>query len=487
MKEKNNLIHPVVLCGGSGTRLWPLSRSSYPKQFLSLDGERSFLQATVERLSTIENLAPPIFICHEDHRFIVAEQLKALGLLQPTILLEPVSKNTAPAIALASHYIQQQDQNQGAMLLVLAADHVINDLNGFASSLLEASKAAEQSFLVTFGCTTTRPETGYGYIHRGDLIADTKAHQIKAFVEKPNHERAQQYHDSNDYYWNSGMFLFPVNTLLSELQQHAPIMHGLCKVALDTCKTDYDFIRIGADIYHSIEGNSIDYAVMEKTNKAAVILLASDWADVGDWSAWSQQLPSDENGNTCVGDVIMRETSNCHFQGSDRLITAVGIDDIAVIDTRDALLLVHKNKTQDVKYIVEKLKLQQRQETQLPHRVYRPWGFYEILNNEKNFQVKSIQVNPGASLSLQMHHHRNEHWVIVSGEAWVTKDDVVFKLNSNESTYIHKGAKHRLENRSKDFLKLIEVQTGDYLGEDDIIRFEDVYGRDAKPMVGCSL
>ncbi|MCR8923746.1 mannose-1-phosphate guanylyltransferase/mannose-6-phosphate isomerase [Dasania sp. GY-MA-18] len=467
------MLIPVVMAGGSGTRLWPLSRALHPKQFLNLYGEHSMLQATIKRLSAIETTAP-VTICNEEHRFIVAEQLRAINELGP-IILEPEGRNTAPAIALAAEVSQQQHVDSDPLLLVLAADHIIENESAFISAIQKAIPLAEQGKMVTFGIVPNSAHTGYGYIKRG--VETENCFSVDSFVEKPDQATAEQYVDSGNYYWNSGMFLFKASRYLQELNQHRPDIAQACTASLKNTAKDLDFIRIDSQAFLACPEDSIDYAVMEKTTEAVVLPLDAGWNDIGAWSALWEVGEKDSNDNVVKGDAILEESHNCLIQGGERLVTTIGLDNIVIVDTKDALLVAAKDKVQDVKNIVSKLKAQKRSEATIHRQVYRPWGMYDSVDAGHRHQVKRITVNPGAKLSVQMHHHRAEHWVVVSGTAKVTKGDKTFLVAENESTYIAIGEVHALENPGKVPLELIEVQSGSYLGEDDIVRLEDNYGR----------
>ncbi len=464
------MLVPVIMAGGSGTRLWPLSRSLYPKQFLPLASDKTMLQETILRLSGLET-APPVTICNEEHRFIVAEQLKNIDRLGP-IILEPEGRNTAPAVALAAYVVV--DQND-PLLMVLAADHVIHDEMAFTDAIKKAIPLAYQGKLVTFGIVPQSAQTGYGYIERGKSVGS--GFEVNKFVEKPNKETAQAYIDSKNYYWNSGMFLFRASRYLEELKRHRPDMAAACRASLDGTTTDLDFIRVNNDEFLKCSEDSIDYAVMEKTRDAVVVPLDAGWSDIGSWSALWDITEKDGNGNAIRGDVITEATKNSLVYGGERLIATLGLEDIVIVDTKDAVMVAHKDKVQDVKEIVKRLKADARSELQLHREVYRPWGKYDSIDKGERYQVKRITVKPGAKLSVQMHHHRAEHWIVVSGTAEVTNGDKIFLLAENESTYIPIGVVHALKNPGKKPLELIEVQSGSYLGEDDIVRFEDLYGR----------
>ncbi len=470
------MIIPVILSGGAGSRLWPLSRELYPKQLLPLVTDRTMLQETLLRLDGMNGLGEPLVVCNEAHRFMVAEQLRQLGVKTGAILLEPCGRNTAPAAALAALYAQECNHPED-LLLVLPADHLIQDAAEFRRLVGLAVARGEQGALVTFGIIPTRAETGYGYIQADRLAADGAA-AVKRFVEKPDLQTAEEYIAAGNYYWNSGMFLFRADLYLSELEQHCPEMLLACRETFSRRRTDLDFIRLGEAEFAACPADSIDYAVMEKTTRAVVFPLAAGWNDIGAWSAlWSVQ-EKDEAGNVRIGDVLTHEAKNCYLYARRRLLAAVGIEDLVVVETGDAVLVAQRDRVQEVKAIVEQLKRQQRDEALLHRRVNRPWGSYEGVDAGERFQVKRICVNPGASLSLQKHHHRAEHWVVVKGTARVTCGDQMVLLTENQSTYIPLGEVHRLENPGQIPLEIIEVQSGSYLGEDDIVRLEDVYGRE---------
>ena len=465
------MITPVIMAGGSGSRLWPLSRSLYPKQFLALTGDKTMLQETLCRLSTLD-VSAPLVICNEEHRFIVAEQLRSIDKTG-SIILEPVGRNTAPAIALAAEVTLNNDP----LLLVLSADHVIQDSNAFTQAVKNAIPLAQAGKLVTFGVVPTQPHTGYGYIKRGNSVSDSSGYDVNAFVEKPSSSVAAEYVESGEYYWNSGMFLIKASRYLQELEKYCPEISAACKKALENTTYDNDFIRLDADAFKLCPDESIDYAVMEHTTDAVVVPLDAGWNDIGAWSALWEVNDKDEHGNTIHGDIILQDTKNSLIYGGERLVTTIGLDNVVIVDTKDALLVASKDKVQDVKQIVEQLKIEQRSEYKIHREVYRPWGKYDSIDNGKRYQVKRITVNPGEKLSIQMHHHRAEHWIVVSGTAKVTNGDNTFLVTENESTYIPIGVIHALENPGKMQLEMIEVQSGSYLGEDDIVRFEDRYGR----------
>ncbi|WP_374473706.1 mannose-1-phosphate guanylyltransferase/mannose-6-phosphate isomerase [Arenimonas sp.] len=471
---------PVLLSGGSGTRLWPLSRETHPKQFQPLVGEQSLLQATWQRLAGLPGMAAPIVVANEEHRFMVAEQLRQVGAGPSAIVLEPVGRNTAPAIAVAA--LQAMEGGRDPLLLVLPSDHVIGDAAGFRAAVQEARRgAAEQGSLVTFGIVPTGPETGYGYIKAVAAEAaptgEGGVRAVERFVEKPDLATAQAYVASGDYFWNSGMFLFRASAYLAELSKFAPAMAAAAEAALAGGKRDVDFLRLDRAAFEACPADSIDYAVMEKTEAAAVLPINVGWNDVGSWSALWEIADQDPDGNAHHGDVLALGCRNTLAWGGRRLVSLLGLQDVIVVDTDDALLVASRDQVQQVKDIVARLKAEGRPQAAVHRKVYRPWGSYDGIDSGERFQVKRIVVKPGAALSLQMHHHRAEHWIVVSGSARVTCEDKVFLLAENQSTYIPLGSKHRLENPGKVPLELIEVQSGSYLGEDDIVRFEDVYGR----------
>jgi len=465
-----NLI-PVIMAGGSGSRLWPMSRSQYPKQLLKLTSDKSMLQETAHRIVPLTNNAP-LVICNEDHRFIVAEQLNEQNQLGK-IILEPVGRNTAPAIALAALQIAQDDPD--ALMLVLAADHVIENQEAFIESVNKAAAQAQEKSLVTFGIVPDQAETGYGYIKRGEQHGD--CFTVDSFVEKPDAETAQTYLDSGDYYWNSGMFVFKASTYLAELKKHQPDILIACQKAMQHTTPDSDFIRVDKAAFEACPDDSIDYAVMEKTSLAFVVPMDAKWSDVGSWSALWDISKKDSNDNSTRGDVLMHNATNNYINAEQRLVAAVGVDNLVIVETKDAILVADKSQVQHVKKIVEQLKADNRTEHKIHREVYRPWGKYDSIDNGERYQVKRITVKPGEKLSIQMHHHRAEHWIVVSGTAKVTNGDKTFLVTENESTHIPVGVVHALENPGKLPLEMIEVQSGSYLGEDDIVRFEDRYGR----------
>jgi mannose-1-phosphate guanylyltransferase / mannose-6-phosphate isomerase len=471
------MLTPVILSGGAGTRLWPLSRELYPKQLLALTGERTMIQQTALRLEGLA-AAPPLIVCNEAHRFLVAEQMRQLGIEPQAIVLEPMGRNTAPAIALAAHAALKTAGPKAAadpLLLVLPADHVIRDVPAFHQAVHAALGAAQQGRLITFGIVPTTPETGYGYIQRGP--ASGAVFRIARFVEKPSAAVAGDFVGSGDYYWNSGMFLFGARRYLEELGRLAPAIANACAEAFATAKADLDFTRIDQQFFEACPADSIDYAVMEKTSAAVVVPLAAGWSDVGSWAALHEASEPDAHGNVSRGDVICEDSQGCYLYSESRLVSAVGLKDHVVVETKDAVLVAPRNRVQDVKKLVFRLKEQGRYEHSLHREVFRPWGSYDSIESGPRFQVKRLKVKPGAVLSLQLHHHRAEHWIVVTGTARVTRGDEVFLLEENQSTYIPIGVRHRIENPGKIPLHIIEVQSGSYLGEDDIVRLEDHYGR----------
>ncbi|WP_100641020.1 mannose-1-phosphate guanylyltransferase/mannose-6-phosphate isomerase [Alteromonas facilis] len=469
-------MQPVVLAGGTGSRLWPKSRKALPKQFLSLTSDKTMLQDTLGRLSGTP-AEHPIIICNDAHRFLVAEQLRQSGVDHGGIILEPVGRNTAPAIALAALHALKQDAD--AVLLVLAADHLIQDHPAFHDAIAKAETLAQQGRLVTFGIVPDQAHTGYGYIRSGDALGD--GFSVSEFVEKPDLATATQYVESGEYFWNSGMFMFKAQTYIDELRQYAPEILSVCQQAIATETPDLDFIRVDADIFGQSPDDSIDYAVMEHTKLAAMVSLDAGWSDVGSWSSlWETAKEKDANGNVLIGDILLENVSNTYINAEERLVAAVGVDNLVIVETKDAVLVADKSRVQDIKAIVSELKAQRRPEFEFHREVYRPWGKYDSIDNGERFQVKRITVKPGEKLSVQMHHHRAEHWIVVSGTAHVTIDDSVTMLTENQSIYIPIGAVHALENPGKIPLELIEVQSGSYLGEDDIVRFSDRYGRAAE-------
>jgi len=474
------MLHPVVLSGGSGTRLWPLSRQNQPKQFLSLLGDRSLFQETSLRANTLPEAQPPVTVCSEDHRFMVGEQLQAIGVASGGILLEPMARNTAPAIALAALHVLATDAD--ATVLVMPADHLIEDEAAFREAVTTALDLADEGRLVAFGIRPDYAETGYGYILRGASLRGGAlgegGYEIARFVEKPDRATAERYVAEGTYAWNSGMFLFKAQRYLDELGQHAPAILAAARAAYAAAISDLDFIRVGGEAFAASPSDSIDYAVMERTDRAAVVPVSCGWSDIGSWSSLWSVAQHDADGNHHEGDVISVDTRGSLVRASERrMIATIGVEDLVIIDTPDATLVARKDRVQDVKLVVDRLKAAGRQEHLFHRKVYRPWGSYDSIGVGERFQVKRIVVKPGAALSLQKHAHRAEHWVVVSGSAEVTCDDKVFDLHENQSTYIPLGSVHRLRNRGTEPVELIEVQSGSYLGEDDIVRLEDVYGR----------
>ncbi|WP_413528588.1 mannose-1-phosphate guanyltransferase [Rahnella inusitata] len=480
MKNHTPIINPVIMAGGSGSRLWPLSRALYPKQFLCLSGDKTMLQATIHRLEGIDS-GNLVVICNEQHRFIVAEQLRELNKLTGNIVLEPVGRNTAPAIALAAIAALRNQPSNDPLLLILAADHVIQDEDAFRKAVTNAVPFAESGKLVTFGIVPNFPETGYGYIHRGEqcVISNNSeaAYEVSQFVEKPDLETAQAYLADGKYYWNSGMFLFGARRYLEELKKFRPDILAACEKAMANIGPDLDFMRIDAAEFLACPDESIDYAVMEKTSDAVVMPMDAGWSDVGSWSSLWDISEKNSQGNVHHGDVISHNTENCYIHAESGLVTTVGVENLVIVQTKDAVLVADRNQVQDVKKIVEKLKAENRHEFHIHREVYRPWGKYDSIDSGERYQVKRITVKPGEGLSLQMHHHRSEHWVVVAGTARITLGDTVKLLSENESIYIPIGVIHCIENPGKIPLDLIEVRSGTYLEEDDVVRFKDRYGR----------
>ncbi len=469
------VVHPVVLSGGAGTRLWPVSRTLYPKQLLPLVSARTMLQETVRRV-TGKRFAPPLVVCNEEHRFVIAEQLRELEIAPSNIVLEAVGRNTAPAAAVAALLLAEHDA--GAVMLLLPSDHVIKDVARFHGAVETGLAAAKHGALVTFAIPPTGPETGYGYIRRGDPYEGIDGcFRVARFVEKPDLKAARRYVRAGDYHWNSGIFLFPVGRYLGELERLQPEMLESCRAAVAGATDDLDFLRLEVEAFAAIELLSIDYAVMEHTDKAVVVPADMGWTDVGSWSALWEIGTKDADGNVVLGDVIAHGTRDSYIRSDGRLVAAVGLDKVVVVVTDDAVLVVPRDMAENVKKVVEDLERAGRTEHNVHSRVYRPWGHYQTIDAGDRFQVKRLHVNPGQKLSLQLHRHRAEHWVVVSGTAKVTRGDETFLLHENESTYLPLGVKHALENPGEAPLRIIEVQSGDYLGEDDIVRFEDRYGR----------
>jgi len=466
------MIVPVILSGGSGTRLWPLSRKLHPKQFINLVNETTLFQDTILRLP--KDVAEPLIICNEEHRFLAAEQLREIGKKTKGIILEPEGRNTAPAVALAA--LQFINKGEDPILLVLSSDHLIKDIEAFHQSITIASKLAENNKLITFGVVPDKAETGYGYIEANINNTDNY-YSIKSFTEKPSQKNAKKYLDSVNYLWNSGMFMFKASVFLSELEKFEPEILSACKKSCIIENIDSDFIRIDNDAFHHCPNESIDYAVMEHTKNSVVVPLDANWSDVGSWSSLWDIKTKDNNDNVSEGDVFLEDVKNTYTYSSNRLVSLIGVSNLVIVDTQDALLVADKQQTHNIKKIVARLNSDKRSEVDNHRKVFRPWGYYDSVNSEEGFQVKRIVVNSGAKLSLQKHKYRAEHWVVVKGVALVTCGDKTFELVENQSTYIPQGSLHRLENHQDIPLEIIEIQTGSYLGEDDIIRFEDDYQR----------
>ncbi|MGH1537524.1 MAG: mannose-1-phosphate guanylyltransferase/mannose-6-phosphate isomerase [Gammaproteobacteria bacterium] len=474
MSKLMSSLIPVILSGGTGSRLWPLSRKLYPKQFIPLKGDKSLYQSTLERIASLEEVGGVVTICNDEHRFMAAEQARLSNIKNSEIILEPIGRNTAPAITIAALHAMNQQAN--ARLLVLPADHILGDQKQFSHAIEQACQAAENN-LVTFGVVPSRVETGYGYIkHEQDEVSDS-AYPVTEFVEKPDFNTAEKYIENGNYLWNSGMFLFRAELFLQEIKQHQPEIYQACQKAIEKGEKDLDFIRLDENSFSNAPSISVDYAVMEKTTKAVVVPLESGWSDVGSWHSLWESFEHDEQNNATYGDVVEEDCNSCFIHANHRLVTAVGVKDHVIVETADAVLVAPHDRAQDVKKIVDKLKQAKRDEVDIHPKVYRPWGAYETIDIEDRFQVKRITVSPLQKLSLQSHHHRAEHWIVVKGTARVTCGEKEFLLSENESTYIPIGTKHRLENPGKIPLELIEVQSGTYLGEDDIERYDDDYGR----------
>lgn len=469
------LIQPVILCGGSGTRLWPLSRQLYPKQLLSFGGDATLLQATAQRLQGIDQVLDPVAVCNEAHRFLVAEQFRDAGITCSALILEPTGRNTAPAITLAALSAREQQTDEEIVLLVLPSDHLIQNLEAFHVAVEQAVELAGRGLLVTFGVPAETPETGYGYIRTGAPVGS--GFLISQFIEKPPLKMAKAYVEQGGFYWNSGMFVFSVEVLLQELAVYQEDMLKQVSKAWDNRSSDHDFVRPDASLFAASPSDSIDYAVMEHTEHAAMVPLQASWSDVGSWQALWQVGDKDEQGNVVSGDVLVHDTSSSYIRAEHRIVAVAGLEDAVVVETADAVLVASLEKSQQVKELVASLTLAEREERLTHRKVSRPWGYFEAIDHGPRFQVKRIMVSPGARLSLQKHQYRAEHWVVVSGIARVTRDEEVFELSENESTYIPVGAVHRLENPDSRPLEIIEIQSGSYLGEDDIIRIDDEYGR----------
>lgn len=469
------MIFPIIMAGGTGSRLWPMSRELYPKQFLRLNGDFSLLQDTVSRLNGLE-VTEPLLICNEQHRFLAAEQLRQINQLSKNIILEPVGRNTAPAIALAA--LSATADGSDPLLLVLAADHVIENTEAFHQAIRAATPLAEQGKLVTFGIVANVPETGYGYIQRGESFGES-AFNVKRFVEKPDLPTATEYLASGEYYWNSGMFLFSAKRYLEELGEFRPDILAACQLAMADVKIDavQDFIRVDLEAFSACPDESVDYAVMEKTTDAVVIPLDAGWNDVGSWSALWEVNERDDNGNALTGDIFTHKTSNCYINTDDTLVAAIGVENLVIVNTKDAVLVIDKSQVQDVKKVVEFLKSNDRREYRLHRESYRPWGRHDKVVDAPRYQINRVTVKPGGKFSLQKHLHRAEHWVVLSGTAEVTLEGKTYLLTENQSTFIPIGSVHMLENPGKIPLELLEISSGSYLGEDDIIRLKDHYGR----------
>ncbi|MEO6421675.1 MAG: mannose-1-phosphate guanylyltransferase/mannose-6-phosphate isomerase [Candidatus Nitrotoga sp.] len=470
------MLYPVILSGGSGTRLWPLSRAALPKQFLPLISEHTLFQETLLRLKDFPGIAAPLVICNNEHRFLVAEQLRAINIDPLLQVLEPVGRNTAPAVAIAALAAQAKDAQ--AILLVLPADHLIRDISGFHIAIQAAFELAQQDKLVTFGITPNEPATGFGYIERGPILGPGEhSFDVARFVEKPDLDTAKKFVASGRFFWNSGMFVFKASVYLNELQRYRPDIYQAAQQAWQQSTHDLDFCRLDENAFASCPSDSIDYAVMENTQAAAMVTVDIGWSDIGSWSSLYDVSTQDEQGNALRGDVYTAETTNTYVRAESRMVATIGVQDLVIVETADAVLVMHKDFAQDVKHTVEYLKQAERTEHLIHRRVYRPWGYYEGIDIGDRFQAKRIMVKPGAKLSLQKHYRRAEHWVVVSGYAKVTRGEDILLLQEDQSTYIPIGIKHRLENIGTGLLYLIEVQSGSYLGEDDIVRYDDDYKR----------
>ncbi len=469
-------IVPVILSGGCGTRLWPLSRKQYPKQYLSLVGENTMLQETILRLEGLDNLANPIIVCNEEHRFLVAEQCQQIGVADPIVLLEPISKNTAPAIAAAALQTLKYKDDKGVILLVLSADHIIQNVKVFHQAIKIASKQAQKEKLVTFGIVPTDANTGYGYI-KSSRDEEDGSYAVKAFVEKPDLKTARYYLTQDNYLWNSGMFMFKAGVFIKELTKHASSIVTAVADAVDKAEHDLDFIRLNRGAFSSSPSDSIDYALMEKSDNVMVVPLDAGWNDIGSWDALYDIGDKDSNGNVIKGDVIVQGTTNCYINANHHMVVTIGVNDLIIVDTPDVAFIASKDKIQKVKSMVAQLQSHSRNEGDGHRKVYRPWGWYDIIEMGDAFQVKHLHINLGAKLSLQSHQQREEHWIVVSGVASVVKGSKSFELYKGQSVYIEIGEKHSLANNGDKELEIIEVQNGEYLGEDDIERFDDIYGR----------
>jgi mannose-1-phosphate guanylyltransferase / mannose-6-phosphate isomerase len=470
------MIHPVILSGGSGTRLWPMSRTQYPKQLLTLLGRDSLLQQTVRRVCESEDFAPPVLVANEEHRFIIAEQLREMSVTPRALLLEPVGRNTAPAACIAALALTATEPDP--LMLLMPSDHAIGDADSFVAAVRRAAAAARTGALVSFGITPERAETGYGYIRRGGRLDGVEGvFAVAEFIEKPGPEQAEEYVSSGQHSWNSGIFLFPARLFIDELERLRPDIVAVCREAFATAGRDSDFIRLGKESFATCPADSIDYAVMEHTRRAAVVPVSMGWSDIGSWDALWEMAAKDQQGNSITGNVIAEDARNCYLRSEAGLVAAIGIEDLVVVATDDAVMVAPRNRTQEIKKLVARLVKDRRGEADSLPTVHRPWGSFTSLHNGHRVQVKHILVKPGGKLSLQMHHHRAEHWVVVQGTAKIRRGDDEIMLSEDKSTYIPIGTAHRLENPGKIPLHLIEVQSGSYLGEDDIVRLEDSYGR----------
>ena len=467
----------MILSGGSGTRLWPLSRAMRPKQFINLVGAESLFQQTLMRLASIQNIADPIVLCNDEHRFLVAEQLQSLGIDECTIILEPVGRNTGPAIATAAAQLKNRNDGIECLMLVLPADHRIQNVSAFENAIEIARDAAGENSLITFGITPDRPATGYGYIKTAARDETECAAAVEQFVEKPDLERARSYIAEGNYFWNSGMFLFSPGTCLQEYERHCPEIIKFTSTALTEAIEDLDFLRLDRASYEQCPNISVDYAVLEKSDRVKVVPLDAQWSDVGSWTSLWESGDKDAHGNVIRGDVLIESVKDSYIHSENKLVTALGVNDLIIVETHDGLLVTSKEHDQDIKHIVERLKQLGRPEVDLHRKAFRPWGNYDCLDNGDRFQVKRIMVKSGEQISMQKHFHRAEHWIVVSGTAEVTCGNKTFMLSENEAAYIPLGEKHRLKNPGKVPLEIIEVQSGTYLGEDDIVRFDDEYGR----------